>query len=478
MSIHIATVAANGSEPQRVTDDGDSQTGSFDGDPSFSPDGRRIAFSHGTFDSGTLADRRAAAEASARRCGCRRPAAPSNPAWSPDGVAGSPTSPRARPIMAVAATGGAPELVARDPPAQVLRLGRPGVVSRRHSSSPSRGDAGIYLVARRSAPASARLAIRVRCAEYPSFSPDGTQIAFDAPAGPPARRTDRDHGRERRRQRPAHAQHGAVPAERAPHLAADAVGRAWPNGTRCVCHLAVEEGRGGRLRRAGRHAVALHPWLTSAGEVSRGRHPRSESARRAGRFRRPGACSFRVRATSLAPQAGCEQRRRSVRDRARAVIIGGGITGCSVAYHLARAGWSDLVLLDKGPLTSGSTCHAAGLVTQFNPSPTMMRFRRYSIELYRELGVFETRRQRAHRVQPGVARRAAARRLAGARDRPRGRARVARGDAAPAAAGQPGVALRLGLHAAATATSTRTRRPTRWPARRASWAPRSARASA
>jgi glycine cleavage system aminomethyltransferase T/glycine/D-amino acid oxidase-like deaminating enzyme len=76
--------------------------------------------------------------------------------------------------------------------------------------------------------------------------------------------------------------------------------------------------------------------------------------------------------------------------RARAVIIGGGITGCSVAYHLARAGWSDLVLLDKGPLTSGSTCHAAGLVTQFNPSPTMMRFRRYSIELYRELGVFET----------------------------------------------------------------------------------------
>ena len=79
-----------------------------------------------------------------------------------------------------------------------------------------------------------------------------------------------------------------------------------------------------------------------------------------------------------------------MRDRARAVIIGGGITGCSVAYHLARAGWSDIVLLDKGPLTSGSTCHAAGLVTQFNPSPTMMRFRRYSIDLYRELGVFET----------------------------------------------------------------------------------------
>ncbi|HET7467321.1 MAG TPA: FAD-dependent oxidoreductase [Candidatus Dormibacteraeota bacterium] len=77
-------------------------------------------------------------------------------------------------------------------------------------------------------------------------------------------------------------------------------------------------------------------------------------------------------------------------DRARAIVIGGGITGASVAYHLAKAGWRDTLLLEKGDLTSGSTCHAAGLVTQFNPSPTMMRFRRYSIELYRELGVFET----------------------------------------------------------------------------------------
>src|SRR5919204_1484100 len=76
--------------------------------------------------------------------------------------------------------------------------------------------------------------------------------------------------------------------------------------------------------------------------------------------------------------------------RARAIVIGGGITGTSVAYHLARAGWRDTVLLEKADLTSGSTCHAAGLVTQFNPSPTMMRFRRYSIELYRELGIFET----------------------------------------------------------------------------------------
>src|SRR5260221_9038377 len=76
-------------------------------------------------------------------------------------------------------------------------------------------------------------------------------------------------------------------------------------------------------------------------------------------------------------------------DRAMAVVVGGGITGASVAYHLAKAGWRDTVLLEKDELTSGSTGHPAGLVPQFHPSPTMMRFRRYSIELYEELGVFE-----------------------------------------------------------------------------------------
>lgn len=76
-------------------------------------------------------------------------------------------------------------------------------------------------------------------------------------------------------------------------------------------------------------------------------------------------------------------------DHARVVVVGGGITGCNVALHLARAGWREIVLLDKAELTSGSTMQAAGLVTVFNASSAMMRFRRHSIDLYRELGVFQ-----------------------------------------------------------------------------------------
>lgn len=76
-------------------------------------------------------------------------------------------------------------------------------------------------------------------------------------------------------------------------------------------------------------------------------------------------------------------------DQARVVVIGGGITGCSVAYHLAEAGWTDILLVEKAQLTAGATCQAAGLVTMFNPSASMMRFRRYSVELYEKLGVFE-----------------------------------------------------------------------------------------
>lgn len=74
-----------------------------------------------------------------------------------------------------------------------------------------------------------------------------------------------------------------------------------------------------------------------------------------------------------------------MRDHAQVVIIGGGIAGCSIAYHLAQLGWTDVVLLDKGALTSGSTWHAAGVVTHFHTSPALMRMRKYSIDLYRRL---------------------------------------------------------------------------------------------
>jgi glycine/D-amino acid oxidase-like deaminating enzyme len=55
--------------------------------------------------------------------------------------------------------------------------------------------------------------------------------------------------------------------------------------------------------------------------------------------------------------------------QARAVIIGGGVVGCSVAYHLAKAGWTDVVLLERKQLTCGTTWHAAGLIGQLRGSP-------------------------------------------------------------------------------------------------------------
>ena len=75
-------------------------------------------------------------------------------------------------------------------------------------------------------------------------------------------------------------------------------------------------------------------------------------------------------------------------EQARVVVIGGGITGVSVAYHLAEQGWTDVLLVEKAGLTAGATSQAAGLVTAFNPSSTMLAWRRYSIELYGQLGAF------------------------------------------------------------------------------------------
>jgi 4-methylaminobutanoate oxidase (formaldehyde-forming) len=72
-------------------------------------------------------------------------------------------------------------------------------------------------------------------------------------------------------------------------------------------------------------------------------------------------------------------------NKARAVVIGGGVSGCSVAYHLAKAGWTDVVLLERRKLTSGTTWHAAGLIGQLRGSANMTRLAKYSADLYRGL---------------------------------------------------------------------------------------------
>ena len=71
--------------------------------------------------------------------------------------------------------------------------------------------------------------------------------------------------------------------------------------------------------------------------------------------------------------------------QARAVIIGGGIVGCSTAYHLARLGWTDTVLVERHKLTSGSTFHAAGLVGQLRTSANITQLLGHSVALYKEL---------------------------------------------------------------------------------------------
>ena len=74
-----------------------------------------------------------------------------------------------------------------------------------------------------------------------------------------------------------------------------------------------------------------------------------------------------------------------MRERARAVVIGGGVGGCAILYWLARLGWSDVVLVERADLTSGSTFHSAGLVGQLRSSLSLTRMMMESVELYRTL---------------------------------------------------------------------------------------------
>jgi dimethylglycine dehydrogenase len=74
-----------------------------------------------------------------------------------------------------------------------------------------------------------------------------------------------------------------------------------------------------------------------------------------------------------------------MKSSARAVVIGGGVVGASVLYHLARIGWRDVLLIEKSELTSGSTWHAAGGMHTFNGEANISRLQKYTIDLYREI---------------------------------------------------------------------------------------------
>ncbi len=107
---------------------------------------------------------------------------------------------------------------------------------------------------------------------------------------------------------------------------------------------------------------------------------------------------------------------------ARVVVIGGGIVGCSIAYHLTKLGWRDVVLLERNRLTSGTTWHAAGLVGQLRATLNLTRLAQYTAELYADTrgrdragDRLQAARQHLARDERRAARGAAARRLDGAR---------------------------------------------------------------
>ncbi len=76
---------------------------------------------------------------------------------------------------------------------------------------------------------------------------------------------------------------------------------------------------------------------------------------------------------------------KKIPNKTKVVVIGGGVVGCSVAYHLAKFGWKDTILLERDQLTSGTTWHAAGLVSQLGPSAAITKIRKYSLDLYKDL---------------------------------------------------------------------------------------------
>src|SRR5215813_3599852 len=75
----------------------------------------------------------------------------------------------------------------------------------------------------------------------------------------------------------------------------------------------------------------------------------------------------------------------SMKSHVRAAVIGGGVVGASVLYHLTKAGWKDVLLIERAELTSGSTWHAAGGMHTVNGDPNVAKLQQYTIELYKEI---------------------------------------------------------------------------------------------
>ena len=74
-----------------------------------------------------------------------------------------------------------------------------------------------------------------------------------------------------------------------------------------------------------------------------------------------------------------------MKTKTKVVVVGGGVVGVSALYHLAKKGWSDVVLVERKELTSGSTWHAAGLLPLFNMSYSVGQLHKYAVDLYKKL---------------------------------------------------------------------------------------------
>ncbi|MEM9359109.1 MAG: FAD-dependent oxidoreductase, partial [Pseudomonadota bacterium] len=77
-----------------------------------------------------------------------------------------------------------------------------------------------------------------------------------------------------------------------------------------------------------------------------------------------------------------------MKSHAKVVVVGGGVVGCSVLYHLTKFGWTDVVLCERSELTSGSTWHAAGGMHTINGDPNVAKLQKYTVELYEEIQAY------------------------------------------------------------------------------------------